>query len=60
MNDIIQIISNVGFPITMCLMMGVYVKTEMKEITRALNNNTLAIEKLCENVIMKGVYKNDE
>ena len=53
MNDIIQIISNVGFPITMCLMMGVYVKTEMKEITRALNNNTLAIEKLCENVILK-------
>lgn len=77
MNDLVQIISTVGFPIACCIAMGYFFKyitdkdrdervrlsdlhkeemqelnaqhkEEMKEITEAINNNTLAIQKLCE------------
>lgn len=52
--DVISVISTVGFPIAMCLVMMWYVKdlneshkTETKYMTEALNKNTLAIQKLC-------------
>lgn len=66
MNDFVQIISTIGFPIACCCAMGYFFKyitdkdreerqalteqhnNEMHEITTALNNNTLAIQKLCE------------
>ena len=66
LNEIVQIISTVGFPIACCLGIGYFYKyitdkdrderremtelhnTEMKEITSALNNNTLVIQKLCD------------
>lgn len=65
-NEIMQAITTVGFPVVMCGAMCYYVKyitdkhreeidrvnanhtKEMKEITAALNNNTLALTKLCE------------
>lgn len=65
-NDIVQIITTVGFPIVMCGAMGWYVKyitdrnhqdiatereqhdTEMKDVIQAINNNTLAIQKLTD------------
>lgn len=65
-NNIVQLISTIGFPIVCCLMMGWYVKyisdadrseidkiseqhrAEMAEVTTAINNNTLALTKLCE------------
>lgn len=65
-NNIVQLISTIGFPIVCCLMMGWYVKyisdadrseidkiheqhrAEMTEVTTAINNNTLALTKLCE------------
>lgn len=64
--EIIQLISSVGFPIVCCLGMGWYVKKqtdnyredvdhltqehkdEMTRVTDALNNNTLAIQRLCD------------
>ena len=54
-SSIVTIISQVGFPIAMCLVMAWYVKytndqhkEEIDKITEALNNNTLAVQKLCE------------
>lgn len=76
-NQIIQIVSTLGFPIVMCGLMGWYVyhitecyrkdsinredqhreeveklnqehSQEMEKVTEAINNNTLALTKLCE------------
>ena len=67
-NDIVTIITTVGFPIAMCGAMAWYVKyisdrhsqevqqlneqhqAEMKQVTEALNNNTLALQKLCDKI----------
>ena len=67
-NDIVTIITTVGFPIVACGAMGWYVKyisdrhsqevqqlneqhqKEMKQVTEALNNNTLALQKLCDKI----------
>lgn len=66
MQELVQIISTVGFPIACCIAMGYFFKyitdkdreerqrlteqhrDEMNDIVSALNNNTLAIQKLCE------------
>ena len=49
-----QIISSLGFPVAACIAMAWYVKyitdkhdKEMDKVTTALNNNTLALQKLC-------------
>lgn len=54
-NAIIQIISGVGFPIAACLICFWYVnkltethKEEVNKLTDALNNNTLVMQKLCD------------
>ena len=65
-NDIVTIITSVGFPIFACGAMGWYVKhisdqhrddqakereqhaEEVKATTEAINNNTLAIQKLTD------------
>lgn len=64
METIVTIISTVGFPIGMCLIMGYWIKTthddhredikrlqenhseETKELTQAINNNTLVVQEL--------------
>lgn len=66
MNDILTMITTVGFPIVACLFMGWYVKyqtdnyrsevkdmqkehkDEIQKVTEALNNNTLALQRLCD------------
>lgn len=66
MDEIVQIISTLGFPIACCIIMAYFYKyitdkdreerrelnemhnAEMKEVTAALNNNTLALQKLCD------------
>lgn len=66
MNDVVTIISTVGFPIVACLGMGWYVKyqtdmnnknveqirkehnQEVQKMTEALNNNTLALQRLVD------------
>lgn len=57
LNDITQIISTVGFPIVACgalfYEMNVQSKRhaeEMDKMTEALNNNTLAITELRDNI----------
>ena len=64
--DILQAITTVGFPIVCCGAMMWYVKystdqnrdevsklneqqkQEMTEVTQAINNNTIALQKLCD------------
>lgn len=66
-NDIVTIISTVGFPIAMCIGMGYYLvkkdeahNAESKEFAEALNKNTLVLQKLCERLDMEEVQENDE
>lgn len=65
-NEIVSLISTVGFPIVACLGLGWYVKyttdqnnaevkemrveyqTQIDKVTEALNNNTLALQRLCD------------
>lgn len=51
----VQLVSTVGFPIFMCMVMGWYIKVlteshkqETKDFTDALNHNTLVLQKLCD------------
>lgn len=73
-NEILQAVGSLGFPIVCAVVMAWYVKymtdrnreeidklntqhqQEMKEVTTALNNNTLALQKLTD-VIGNGVDK---
>lgn len=55
MNDIVSIISTVGFPITLTLILLWYIydsnnkhKEEIDTMSEALNNNTLALTKLLD------------
>lgn len=55
MGDIVSVISSVGFPITMALILLWYVydgsnkhKEEIDKMSEALNNNTIAITKLLD------------
>lgn len=57
MENIITAISTVGFPIVMSLCLMWFCKYSMdnhreesKEFTQALNNNTLVLQKLCDNL----------
>lgn len=68
MENIISMVSSVGFPIAMCFIMGYYLKythddhredikrlqeqhtEEMNAITEAVNNNTLVIQRLLDNI----------
>lgn len=53
MSDIVSIISNIGFPIFACVVMGYYIyvmskahKSEIDEMRQAICNNTQAINEL--------------
>lgn len=55
MEDIVSVISSVGFPITMTLILLWYIydsnnkhKEEIDKMSEALNNNTVAITKLLD------------
>lgn len=55
MGDIVSVISSVGFPITMTLLLLWYIydsnnkhKEEIDRMSEALNNNTVAITKLLD------------
>lgn len=70
MDNMVQLVSSLGFPIVACISMALYVKEQAKnnredtkqlneqhtkemnafkdEIKEALNNNTIALTKLCE------------
>lgn len=68
MNEIVQVISAVGFPIVAAIACGMFVKwqyeqnakqvdemrkehnEEVQHMTEALNNNTLALQKLIDKI----------
>lgn len=54
-NEISTLISTLGFPVGMCLIMCYYInkineahKEESNKFSDALNNNTLVLQKLCD------------
>lgn len=54
-NDLSTLISTLGFPIGMCLIMCYYInkindahKEESDKFAEALNNNTIVLQKLCD------------
>lgn len=54
-NDLSTLISTLGFPIAMCLIMCYYInkindahKEETSKFVEALNNNTVVLQKLCD------------
>ena len=54
-NDLSSLISTLGFPIAMCLIMCYYInkindahKEETDKFAEALNNNTVVLQKLCD------------
>lgn len=54
-NDLSALISTLGFPIAMCLIMCYYInkindahKEETAKFAEALNNNTVVLQKLCD------------
>lgn len=66
MTEIINIVSTVGFPIGMCVILMWYVKdltdkhrAESKEFTKALNDNTSVIRELC-NILHVETRKENE
>lgn len=81
MDNYVQIISTLGFPIVACISMAIYVKEQTKnnredvkelnaqhskemnafkdEIKEALNNNTIALTKLCERLDREGGKENE-
>lgn len=55
LNDLSTLISTLGFPIAMCLIMCYYInkindahKEETDKFAEALNNNTVVLQKLCD------------
>lgn len=56
-NTIMQLISGVGFPVAVCLICFWYInkqseehKAEIDELTKALNNNTLVMQRLVDSL----------
>ena len=54
-NGIIQVVGSLGFPIAACIAVFWYLmkesenhKTEVTKLSEALQNNTLALTKLCD------------
>ena len=55
MDNIVQIVTQLGFPIAMCLLLFWYVtkkdeadREEMNKMSEAVNNNTIVMQKLID------------
>lgn len=58
MNDIVTVISTVGFPIASCIGLGWYIVNTQKELIKVVQANTRALDKL-SNFYDKGGAKNE-
>lgn len=65
-NELSALISTLGFPIGMCLIMCYYInkindthKQETDKFSEALNNNTVVLQKLCDKLDSE-VHVNDK
>lgn len=66
MQMILQAITTVGFPVVMCLCLAWYCmklgdshKAETDKFTKALNENTLVLQKLCDILNVERSDKNE-
>lgn len=66
LNDMVTIVSSLGFPIAMCLILCYYVnkineshKAESKDFADALNANTVVLQKLCDKLDVERNAEND-
>ena len=50
MNEILNAVSVVGFPIVMCGILCYYIFKTQNELIKAINSNTLEISKLIERI----------
>lgn len=44
--SVASLIGSVGFPIVACIAMALYINTTVKDLTTALQNNTIVMEKI--------------
>ena len=47
-NAVVTIISTVGFPIAMSIYLIYFMQTELKEMRRTIENNTLTMQKIVD------------
>lgn len=48
MQEITQMISNVGFPIVACVFMAWFINATLKDFTNTMRENTTMLSKLCD------------
>lgn len=60
MNEVITAISNLGFPVAACVALGAYIykrdtmhKAEIDKLADVVANNTKALDKIYEHIIIK-------
>lgn len=49
-NTIAQLIGSVGFPICMSIFLIYFIQTEMKEMRKTIENNTLTMQKVVDSL----------
>ena len=47
-NEIVTLISTIGFPIVCCFFMWKYISSTMKEFMKTIQENTQVTQKLCD------------
>lgn len=50
MSEITSIISSIGFPIAMCLILARYISTTQKELVEKMTEISFAISRLCSSM----------
>ena len=53
-NEIVTLISTIGFPIVCCIFMWKYISNTMKEFMKTIEENTRVTQKLCDKLDGKG------
>ena len=48
MDEITQMVSNVGFPIVACIFMAWFINNTLKDFTTTMRENTTMLSKLCD------------
>ena len=48
MDEVTQMISNVGFPIVACVFMAWFINGTIKDFTKTMSENTNMLAKLCD------------
>ena len=49
-DSLVTILSNVGFPIAMSIFLIYFMQTELKEMRKSIENNTLTMQKLLDSL----------